>query len=92
MKANRERIKELEFEFEYKGKQYKFEYDKLSYKTEYGVYANICEIPISYTKYANDKEFIEFIYKIALSIFEQDVTVGENNKARAIREMLGIRK
>lgn len=90
MKDNSERIKELEFE--YNGTQYRFEYDELEYKTEYGAYATICELPISYTKYANDKEVIEFVCKMALSIFGQGVIVGEKNKARAIREMLGIRE
>ena len=90
MKDNRERIKELEFE--HNGTQYRFKYDELEYKNEYGVYTTICVIPISYTKYANDKEVIEFVCKMALSIFGQGVIVGEKNKERAIREMLGIRE
>ena len=88
LKDNSERLKELEFE--YKGTQYRFIYDELEYKAEYGAYVTICEIPISDTKYANDKEAIECICKIALSVFGQGVIVGEKNKARAIREMLGI--
>lgn len=87
---NSERIKELKFE--YKGEQYKFERDELSCKSEYGFYANICDIPISYTKYANDKDVIEFVCKMALCTHEQGVIDGMNKKEREIRNVLGIRE
>lgn len=80
MKANSERIKQLDFE--HNGTQYRFKYDELEQKNKYGVYETICEIPISYTKYANDKEVIEFVCKMALSIFGQGVIVGMNEKER----------
>ena len=89
-KIERERIKELEFE--YKGTKYRFDRDDLEYLTEYGCYATVCEIPISITKYANDKEVIECICKMALSIYGQGVCAGMQQKEREIRKCLGIRE
>lgn len=85
-----ERIRQLDFE--HNGTQYRFKYDKLEQLNKYGVYETICEIPLSHTTYANDKEIIEFVCRQSLYIFSQGIVVGEKNKARAIREMLGIKE
>lgn len=89
-KENIERIEELEFE--HNGTQYRFEYDELEQKNKYGVYETVCEIPMSYTKYANDKEIIEFVCRVALSIFGQGAIAGMKQKEIEIRNVLGIRE
>ena len=90
MKDSKERISELEFE--HKGTKYRFYNDDLEYLTEYGCYATVCEIPISCTKYANNKEVIEVICRMALTIYGQGVCAGMRNKEREIRKVLGIRQ
>lgn len=87
---NKERIKELEFE--YNGTHYKFIYDKLLYKNKYGVYETICEIPISYTKYANNEEIIKYVCQMAMSIYCQGVEKGKDIKASEIRQVLGVKE
>lgn len=90
MKDNSKRIEELEFE--YKGEQYMFYRDEIEYKNQFGHYCSLCEIPISYTKYANDKEVIEFVCRLALSTYFQGVADGKVYKSKEIRQILGIRE
>lgn len=88
MKDNQERIKELEFE--YNGYEYRYSYDTIEYKTKFGSYNAVCEIPISYTKYSNNKEVIEFVCKIAISVYGQGVVQGKKDKERELRKVLGL--
>lgn len=89
MKDNSERITELEFE--YNGEKYRFRFDEIEYKNQFGHYCSLCELPISYTKYANNKEIIEFVCKLALSGYFQGVADGKSYKEKEIRQVLGIR-
>ena len=85
-----ERIHELEFE--YNETQYRFVNDELLYKNRYGVYEVICEIPISYTKYANDKEVIKYVCQMAMCIYAQGIEKGKSIKASEIRNLLGVKE
>lgn len=90
MKDNSERIKELEFE--HNGTHYRFVYDELLYKNKYGVYETVCDIPISYTKYANNEEIIKYVCQMAMCIFSQGIMQGKTIKEREIRQVLGIKE
>lgn len=87
---NKERIKKLEFE--YNGTHYKFIYDELLYKNRLGCYEKICEIPISYTEYANNEKIIEYVCKMAMCIYAQGIEKGKEIKASEIRNLLNIKE
>ena len=89
MKDNQERIRKVEFE--HNGTQYRFIYDELHYKNKYEIYETICEIPISYTKYANNKDVIEYVCKMAICIYAQGIEKGKRIKESEIKQVLGIR-
>lgn len=90
MNDNSERINELEFE--HSGTHYRFVYDELLYKNKYGVYETVCDIPISYTKYANNEEVIKYVCQMAMCIYAQGIEKGKSIKASEIRSLLGVKE